>query len=124
LAYRPARIDAAGPTPAPVRVRYAAPQALRAVTPAGDTVVFAAVRELTGQVAAARGDTVDLDVHTVNGAPPPGPGTRARVVLADGRRVEVERFDPVRSAGLTLLVAGLAAAAAFASALSQLGDSY
>jgi hypothetical protein len=105
-----------------VRVRYDAPRPLRAVSPAGDTLALDAVRALTGEVAAAHGDTLEVWLLSVNGAPPPVAGARVRLVPASGDQVEAERFNTGRTLGLTLLLVGLAAIAVVAVGLSQLAN--
>lgn len=110
-AYRPARVDPAAPPSEPVRVRYAAPQPVRAVSSAGDTVPYPRAREVVGRVVAASGDTLDLDVRKVDGVAPAAVGTRARLAPARGRAVEAEGVDVGRTIGNTIVVALVAGGA-------------
>jgi hypothetical protein len=100
--YRPVPAGAAPPARALVRVRYAAPGQLRAVSPAGDTVVLNDVRELTGEMASAHGDTLGVWLRSVDRAAHPA-AAHVRVVPAAGDRIELRRFDWDR-AGLAAIL--------------------
>ena len=105
--YRPVPTGAAPRPSARVRVRYAAPAQLRAVSPRGDTLRLDGVRELTGELASIAGDTLVLSLRSVDRTP--HPAAHVRVVPTAGDRIDVRRFDWDRS-GLVLILGGLVGA--------------
>lgn len=107
--YRPVPAGDAPRARAFVRVRYGAPGQLWAVSPAGDTVVLNDVRELTGEISSAHGDTLGVWLRSVDRAARPA-AAHARVVPASGDRVEVRRVDWDRLGLTVMLSAGLVAA--------------
>ena len=107
--YRPVTAGAAPRAGALVRVRYAAPGQLRAVSPVGDTVELNDVRELTGEMASAHGDTLGVWLRSVDRAAHPA-AAHVRVVPAAGDRVEVRGFDWDRAGLAAILSVGLVAA--------------
>jgi hypothetical protein len=71
-------LDAGAPVPTgAVRVQFAAPRELLAVSRGGDTIALGGVRALRGRVDAERGDTLAVRVDSVWGTPPPGPAAAA-----------------------------------------------
>ena len=106
------------PAPADVRVRFAAPRAVTAVSPDGERLAVPGLTELRGLVTDARGDTLVLRVQSLTPEIDRAAERRGwvvRVVRQPGDRVEVRQFDPGRSAvlvgGLIALVVGAVAVA-------------
>lgn len=101
----------AAPDARTVRVRFAAPRGLRVASAASDTLGLSGVRAVAGHVAAARGDTLELRLRSVE--PAPGAtldGARLRLVRAAGDRVEARRFAVGRTVGLAAALSAAAAA--------------
>ena len=94
------------PTPAAdVRVRFAAPRELRGTTPDGSDVVMPGTREISGRVAAVRGDTLHLRLDTAAPRTEWVRGARVAVVPATGDRLALRRGQPGGTA--VLVAAGL-----------------
>jgi hypothetical protein len=115
--YRAVRPGAAPRRSTPVRVFFASPRELRAVSVAGDTVMLRNVLELTGVIEKASGDTLDVRLLTMNRRPTPAADARVRVVPAPGDRFETRQSDALMTLTVTAvvlaLVAGLALGIAF-----------
>jgi hypothetical protein len=101
----PLRAGARPAEGADVRVRFAAPRALRLGMPAGDTVALGGVREVTGRVLAARGDTLEVRVEALAPAVPGIRDSRGRVVLGGGDRLAVRRGSATQTVALGLAAA-------------------
>ena len=117
-------LEAGAPVPTgAVRVRFAAPRDLLAVSPAGDTIALGGVRALRGRVDAERGDTLAVRVDSVWGTSASrAGGSRLTVVRVPEDRVEVPRFSQRRRAGLILGMAALALVAVLISAMNAVDD--
>lgn len=93
------------PVSTPLRVRFAVPRAVTAVSADGDSLAIPGLPELTGQLMAARGDTLVLRVQSLTPEIDRAVVRRdrvVRVVRQPGDRVEVRRLSPGRTAGLVL----------------------
>src|SRR5829696_1889108 len=102
--YQPVHAGTPAPTEA-VRVRFAAPRDLRAVSQAGDTVTLGGVTTLSGQVESERGDTLALRVESATGASAAAAtGSRLTVVRSADDYIEARRFSGSRT---TTLIVGL-----------------
>lgn len=96
-----------------VRVRFADPRALPAVTSRGDTATLDAASAVIGDVVAVRGDTIELRVSELRPSRPSRRGAVVRIVPAPGDRVDVREPSVLRTLGAVggglLLVLGIAA---------------
>jgi hypothetical protein len=90
-----------------VRVRFAAPRAVAAISPRGETLEVPVVHAVTGQVVAARGDTLVLQVEEMEPRAAPVDGWRTTVVRTAGDQVSVWR----ENWGGTLVLIGAVAGA-------------
>lgn len=114
--YRPVRSHARLAPSASVQVWLASPRSVGAVSASGDTTALRAVQELTGEIRGVSGDTLDIQVRSINRRPPPPEAARVRIVRAEGDRVETRQVDPAATFGGFVLVVGLAVAALFLAA--------
>ena len=112
-------LEAGAPVPTgAVRVRFAAPRDLLAVSPAGDTIALGGVRALRGRVDAERGDTLAVRVDSVWGTSASrAGGSRLTVVRGPEDRVEVRRFSQRRTAWLIVGLGAVALVAVLVAAL-------
>jgi hypothetical protein len=98
-----------------VRVRFAAPRALAAISARGDTLDVSGVRALSGHVVAARGDTLVLRVAGMDPWAAPVHGWRTTVVRTAVDQVSVRQAN---TEGTLVIVSVLAAALAMFAALA------
>ena len=110
--YLPVRGHELRPT-TPVQVRLVTPRSLTLVPPAGDTVSVRGVQELTGEVTRSSGDTLEIQVRSINRRPPPQADARVTIAPVAGDRVDALRFSPGKSLGMVAVLFGAAIGAVF-----------
>jgi len=115
ISYRAAPQGASPAVWAAVRVRFAAPRALAAISSRGDTLEVSGVRALSGHVVAARGDTLVLRVAEMDPWAAPVHGWRTTVVRTAVDQVSVRQAN---TEGTLVIVSVLAAALAMFAALA------
>lgn len=117
-------LDAGAPVPTgAVRVQFAAPRDLLAVSRGGDTIALGGVRALRGRVDAERGDTLAVRVDSIWGTSASrAGGSRLTMVRVAEDRVEVPQFSQSRTAGLILGMAAIALVAILISAMDAVDD--
>ena len=111
--YRPIRSQTRLTPSTSVQLWLSNPRSVSAVSASGDTTALGAVQELTGDVTGVSGDTLEVQVRSVNRRPPPHQAARVRIVPMEGDRVETRRVDAAATFGGFVLVFGLAVAALF-----------
>jgi hypothetical protein len=117
--YQPVHAGTPAPTEA-VRVRFAAPRDLRAVSQAGDTVTLGGVTTLSGHVESERGDTLALRVGSATGvSTSAAAGSRLTVVRTAGDHTDARAYSGRRTAAL---IASLGAVALVAILIAALDD--
>lgn len=117
-------LDAGAPVPTgAVRVRFAEPRDLLAVSRGGDTIALGGVHALRGRVDAERGDTLAVRVDSIWGTSAPrAGGSRLTMVRVPEDRVEVRRFSQRRTAWLIVGLGAVAIAAVLIAAMDSTVD--